>query len=218
MKKLTVLLAIGFALITACIIYLIKSGVSVRSSPLIRPSIASKELGNIAPALVLRLYTQFQNSDFIILGFPQDSKEAEKLLSELTQEFEKAFNRKVHTLPDAANLSREEISQCQKPCWLLLPPDQANQLGQNQFIDSHIDLLGQAYFNLTWIYFSRDTEVPEPCVEEKRLSFGCLAAVSVHEARRKIEKTDARYFFLRRYLDKDFFLFIENPILDSGKL
>jgi hypothetical protein len=68
MKKITVILALSFILISACMIYLIRSGVSLRSASLISPSVMSPDRHSIAKGLVVRLFPDLQSARFIFMG------------------------------------------------------------------------------------------------------------------------------------------------------
>ncbi len=206
MKKIVLILSIAFLLISACMIYLVKVGVSLRSAPIIDVSVISPDLHNIADGVVFRLSPEFQSAHYVIWGFLPQSEDSQKVLELLKAEYEKIFHTPVHLLEDAETASPEEIRSCAKPCWLLLPNKKANELTLNDFIDLKVRPLGLDYFNITWVPFSKVEDVPPYCIEEKRLTLGCLKALAIQEAAKKM-KHGHQYFFMKKYNDKDFFLF-----------
>lgn len=210
MKILGGLLAVAFTIVVACMIFLQQSGVSLRTAPIIKPSAINADFTNIAQGTFLRLFPDIQQSHYILWGVSQNSGEVQKTLSLLKEKTEQELKSPVHFIYDGPHATPEEIRLCPRPCWILMPPDQAHELTASPWIHSHLKPLDRAYFSITWIPFDRDVEVPDFCQEEKRLDLECLKWVSVREVQRKLKETSSRYFFMRKYLDHDYFLFVEN--------
>ncbi len=211
MKKIVALLGLAFLIISACLIYLVKSGVGLRSAPIIRPSILLEDGQNMSLGVVARLAPDFQTADYLLLGFLPETADSQKFLEMLKSEYEMLYKKSVQILPNAIEAKPEDIQACIAPCWLLLPNTMANELSNNEWIQKLIRPLNRNYFSITWIPFSTGGEVTDACVQQKRLTLDCLKMLSVHEAKRKMKETEKRYFFMRKYLDRDYFLFVENP-------
>lgn len=209
MKTIIAILTVCFALITALIIYITRAGVSIRTAPIIKPSAVSQDFHNVPLGIFLRLFPDFQQADYVLFGFPQDSLEAQTTLKLLKDRYEKEFKTEVKLLIGTEPTTLAMIQQCTKPCWILLPEAEANELSANTWIQSNIHPTNRPYFTLTWIPFQRNVTVSEACEKEKRLDLSCLKTVSVKEVERKMKDSNARYFFMRKYLDRDYFLFIE---------
>lgn len=210
MKIITSILTVALIIITAGVLYIVKSGVSIRTAPIIKPSIITSDFNNVPEGLFLRLFPDFQQSHYILFGIPQNSSEVQQTLSILKQLYEKEFKMPVNFIFDGLNASAEEIKNCAKPCWIYLPENGAHGLKTNEWLNKSIIPLNKIFISITWIYFSRTVSVPESCLTEKRLDFECLKAVSIKEIERKLKEENKRYFFVRKYLDTDYFLFVEN--------
>lgn len=208
MKKMITVLFVGFTLITVCLIYLLRSGVSLRTAPLIKPSVIQGDLRVVARAVLLRMSREFQDAHYVNWGILPETEESMRLMRYFKEEHENIFKRPVHSIENAETASINELRECPKPCWLMLPETKANELGPNAFVEEKIRPLNEPYFNLTYIPFSPVGDVPESCTSQKRLTLECLKLVSIHEAQRKMEK-GRRYFFMRKYIDKDHFLFVQ---------
>lgn len=208
MKKITVLLALAFLIISACVIYLVRSGVSLRAAPIIRPSIVTSGDHNIPPSLAIRLSPDFQSAHYVLWGALPDGR-TEKLMNETKNEYEKLSHRGVTLLQDPLNASPEDFKKCPAPCWMLVPNDQVNEMLENEFLDQKIRPLQSSHISITMVPFKRDVEIPEVCLDQKRLTPDCLKPLSIHAAHRKMKEKGQRYFFMNKYQDRDFFLFIE---------
>lgn len=211
MKTIVTILSIGLFLISLGIVYIYKSGVSIRTAPIIRPSIVSEDFHNVPQGLFVRLFPDLQQTHYILWGVSQNSNEVQVTLSMMKELYKREFKTPVSFIYDGLNSSREEVQNCLKPCWILFPENHVNELSPNTWIQTHLLPLNRNYFSLTWIPFERPTQVPEYCVKEKRLDLDCLKVVSIQEVSRKMKDSGKRYFFLRKYLDRDYFLFVESP-------
>lgn len=212
MKKISLIFGLVFLIISACLIYLVRSGVSLRSEPLIRPTIISPDQRNIAAHVVLRLFPELQNSHYILWGVLPESNDAQLMMTYFMEEYYKTFHIAVHIIQDGEKATASEIAQCEKPCWILLPMNRANELSKNEFIQKNILPLNRHYINMTLSPFTGEETVPESCDQQKRLNLECITPVSVREVHRKIKDPSQLYFFLRKYNENDFFLFVQKPI------
>lgn len=208
MKKITALLILAFIIISACMIYLIRSGVSIRSAALIRPSVISTDGRNMSNGLVIRLAQQLKNTHYIVWGFSSDSD----LFDQAQEEFEKLFpHLKVSRLQLGPQTTAEEIRACPAPCWIVTEPEKAHELAGQTPLPHRSEIAEKSYFNLSVIHFSNAEPVTAECDSQKRLNYACIKTLSVREAQRKMKKPNERYFFLRQYLEKDYFLFVQSP-------
>lgn len=209
MKKIQILFGLSFAIISACMVYLVWSGVSLRSSSLIRPSIMSADRHNVAKGLVTRLFPELQTAHYILWGVLPETEESQKVLSFFAEEYEATFKLPIHILRNAESATEEELKNCQKPCLLFMPQEKAHELDQNEFIEKRIKPLKKDYFNITWVPFLNNETVPGVCENKKRLTLECLIPLSIRDVKKKIKDPQKLYFFLRKYNDRDYFLFIQ---------
>jgi len=211
MKKLGLLFGLSFVVIAACMIYLVKTGVSLRSAPMIKPMPLADDYGKLASNTLLRLYPDFHEAHYILIGLPETSPEAETFLALLKEDYRKTFGIEVNTL-----LSKEfdvpgSVESCPKPCWLVTTPNKANTLSANPLVETRIIPSGESFFTLSLMPFTKDEPISQECDQEQRVSFECIGPLSVREVARKLKNPEERYFFMRKYNEKDHFLFIESP-------
>lgn len=180
----------------------------MRSAPIIRPSEISEDRYNIAHGIIYRLSPEFQDSHYVLWGFLPQSSESQRIFAHFRTEYERVFQHPVHLYENAETASLEDLLACEKPCWLLLPQEKAHELTKNNFITEKIQPLGRPFISVTWLPFSKLEEVPEYCVREKRLTLECLKVLGIHESQRKM-KPGHQYFFLKKYNERDFFLFFQ---------
>lgn len=213
MKKLIVLLGLCFVAISAVMIYLVVNGISLRSAPIIRPSIMTPDQRNVAEAVVQRLFPDFQNASFTVIGLRPEVTDSQRLLTMLKEEYEKLFKTPVNILPDAEAASAEDFKKCAMPCWILTTQDKSNELSPHPMVEKFLsEDPSRVHFNLTLIPFTPDVVVTDACLQEKRLTLDCLVPLSIHEAKRKMTDPKARYFFVRKYNEKDYFLFTQEEV------
>lgn len=211
MKMIFSAIALSLFLISACIFYLVRSGISLRAAPIIQPSLIDLNSDNVAKALNIRLFQELQNSRYVIWGVLPETEESARLISNAAEEYERLFHKPVQFIRDAEGASAEYLRACAKPCWLTVASGKANQLSTNTFIKDSILSLAEPFFTITIVPFKPDAEVPDGCGGEKRLSLRCFVPISVRSVRRKIKEPEKRHFFLNKYYDNDFFLFIQQP-------
>lgn len=212
MKKVALFLSLSIVIIAGIIVHLMRSGISLRSEPLIKPTVVDADHRNVAAHFVLRLYPELLNTHYLIFGILPETEESQRVLSLMTEEFFKLIKQPVQILRNAETLSAAEIAACHKPCWLLVDRQKANQLTPNEFIDQKIRPLNQPFMNLTYVPFRGDEEVSDFCNNEKRLTLECLGPVAVRDVHRKLKDHSQRYFFLRKYNNLDYFLFVQSPL------
>lgn len=175
--------------------------------PLIKPTPIDANFANVAQSMVLRLFPELQNTHYVIWGILPFTEESQKTFDLMKIDYKKVFHADVQVL-EGDKVSSDDIKACAKPCWILLPIEKAHELEPNLFIDENIKKNSDSYINISWINFEREQNVSDECVHEHRLSYSCIKPVSVKEVERKM-KSPHRYFFLRKYNEKDLFLFVQ---------
>lgn len=210
MKKISALIILIASIITACMFYLVFTGISLRSAPLIQPSIISGDYRNIATGLIHRLFHELQDAHYILWGVLPETKESKLILELVAEEYQKTFHQSIQIIDDTISSSSKKIRNCTKPCWLLISDTKAHQLERNNFIENFFVSPEESFITLTVVLFNRDAAVSTECETQKRLNLNCLISVSIREVRRKMKDLKQRYFFLRKYNENDFFLFIES--------
>lgn len=208
MKKLIWIISLGFLLISAAMIYLLKTGISLHMATLIKPSVAEADLKNVAQAVVFRMYPEFQSAHYVLWGTLPVAEDEERLFAAIKAEYERIFHLNVQLITEASSASAEDLRGCGKPCWIFTTKENANELTKNEFIEGKLRPLAAPYFNITLIPFVLGVKAPSHCLNEKRLTYECLTTLAMEASERKV-KTKERYFFLKKYNDRDFFLFVQ---------
>lgn len=212
MKKLFAILGLVAIIITVCMIYLVRKGVSLRSEPLIRPTVISADQRNIASHTVLRIFPELQNVDYILWGVLPESPDNQLLMTHFVEEYYKKLLAPPHVIQNGLEASAEEFEKCARPCWIKMPHNGANELTPNAFVTEKIKPLNRHYITVTVMPFTGDEVVPEYCDQQKRVTLECITPVSVREIHRKMKDPKQLYFFLRKYNDRDFFLFVQKEL------
>lgn len=210
MKTIFSLLGLGFVIVMACMIYLLRSGVSIRTAPIIKPSPVGEDFSNVGQGSFLRLFPDLQKSHYIVWGVSQNSGEVQMTLAIMRERTLAELKTPVNMIYEGLKATRADLEKCARPCWILMPEEGAHELARNNWIEDNLKPLNEEYATITWINFDRHVEVPKACIEEKRLDIECLKLVSVNEVARKMKEDNGRNFFMRKYMDRDYFLFVEN--------
>lgn len=214
MKSFAIFFGIFCVAATVIMLKLTLDGVSIRSAPIISPSPQGTEYKNVASSVVNRLFPDFQMADVVLIGSPTDLKSGPQIIDDLKSNYIKQFRKAVTLLADDGNLTEEMISQCEKPCWILTSDARANELSEYNAIPQILNSMKNVrHFHITLISFFGVPEPTPDCIAEKRLSLQCLIPLSIHEVRKKFKDPSVDYFFMRKYQDRDYFLFIQS----SGK-
>lgn len=210
MKVFGILFGLFFVMASAIMINLTRGGVSIRSAPIISPSPQGFELKNVATSVVLRLFPDFQTANFVVIGYPADLKAATQIVNDLKLDYEKNFRQSVSMLVDDGKLTSEQLFQCHQPCWILTAETKANELTEENKIPKMLsEVPNFKHFHLTLIPFLEISEPTAECIAEQRLGLNCLIQLSIHQVRKKMKDPNESYFFMRKYQDRDYFLFIQ---------
>lgn len=196
MKFVFSLLAVAVLISSGVMVYLVKKGAALRPAGVIAPTEIGTKPELIGHAVALRLFPEFQMAKNVIWYLDID-EEPMTHIPEST-----LFNYQTNPKPILLDLRQAPQATCSENCWYVqmanTPLPEA--LLQKIKTEPSVEIFVQ--------YFERDEQVSEVCENEKMLEFKCVRPVSVREVRRKL-KTPAPYFFMRRYLDSQFYLFIE---------
>jgi hypothetical protein len=209
MNKVYISLGLAFSIIAACMIYLVIEGVSLRTEPIIKPSPIDDEYKNITFGVVHRMFPDLQGAEYVIWGLMPYTSEEAKILELLQAEHFVQLGLRPNIILINAKTTDDDIKNCAQPCWIVVDKNQASGLGENPILARIRGLRGEKYFSVTLQEFELDMKVPETCDTEKRLDFDCILPVSVREVRRRMKVDGPRYFFMRRYNEKDNFLFMQ---------
>ncbi len=210
MKTFFILFGLFCVMASAIMIKLTYDGVSIRSAPIISPSPQGDEYKNVASSVVNRLFPDFQTANYVLIGYPTDLKAGSQIVNDLKVGYEKQFQKPVSLLLDDGSLIVEKISRCQSPCWILTSETKANELSiENKIPQMLTQIPDGKHFHITLIPFQNIPETSDECIAEKRLSLECLIPLSIHQVRKKFKDANEKYFFMRKYQDRDYFLFIQ---------
>lgn len=213
MKKMNALLIFGLVIISACMIYFVSKGVSMRAEPMINPSVISQDHQNISEGLISRLFPELQNDSYIVWGGPDDDAQFMTTLVLSKKKYEQRFSKTVTLIMKADEKSADEIKACPEPCWLVVGTDRAHQLTANDFIEKKLTPLNKIFFTITWLPFRAGEAVPQDCEQQQRIQrLDCIRTLTVRDSQRRMKKKDQLYFFMRRYNEKDYFLFVQQPV------
>lgn len=209
MNRVSAAIIFSLVVISACIIFLVQRGISLRAALLIQPSTMDSDQSNVAKSLIIRLYQELQNNHYVIWGALPETPESRRIINRAAEEYEKVFHQSVKFIRNAENASEEYLRACSKPCWLLVSTATANQLEKNDFIENRILVLDRPFFSITVVPFQSNEAVSNECEAQKRLTLKCFVPVSIRSVKRKIKDPQKRYFFLNKYYENDYFLFLQ---------
>ena len=203
MKSVNALLAVCLVIISAVVIYLVIDGTALRSAGVIKPTVLDSENKLLPKSVALRLFPEFQSSpNTVWLASP---KLQPKLASVVASIHNYYTSLKAPSMPELvlinSNTQVSEITNSKNSKWWIFESEN----------ESVLKVIRQNEIEANTIYvneFKRDEVVQEICETEKMLSRECLKVVAVREVKKKF-KTEQRYFFMRRYNDHEFYLFIE---------
>lgn len=203
MKLVNALLVTCLVVISAVVIYLVIDGTALRSAGVIKPTVLDSENKLLPKSVALRLFPEFQSSQNTIwLASPQLKPKIASIIASIHNYY---TTLKAPSVPELilvnSNTQTSEMTNSQNSKWWIFESENVavfEAIHKNQVSPNII------YIN----EFKRDEVVPANCETEKMLSRECLKVVAVREVKKKF-KTEQHYFFMRRYNDHEFYLFIE---------
>lgn len=196
MKTVYSLLAAALVISSAVMFTLVKKGAALRPMGVIAPAEVGASSELIGKSIGLRLFPEFQTTKNVI-WYLDISDEPYASIPEST-----LLNYQSNLKPKLVDHRKDPEASCTESCWYIQSPNTplTEALQQKLKTESHIEIYVQ--------YFKRDEEVSELCENEKILEVQCVRPVSVREVRKKF-KTPVAHFFMRRYLESQFYLFVE---------
>lgn len=203
MKLVNATLISCLVIISAVVIYLAIDGAALRSAGLIKPTVLDSNNKLLPKSVALRLFPEFQASQNTVwLPSPFLQAQSAAIVGSIHDYYK---TLKAPSFPEMILVNSNT------------PPEVAEFSGATKwwvFESENEALLGrirqsETAPNIIYIgEFKRDEVVPPNCETEKVLSRDCLKVVAIREVKKKF-KTDQRYFFMRRYNEHEFYLFIE---------
>lgn len=196
MKIVISLLAAAVLIGSGVMLYLVKQGAALRPAGVIAPTEIGTTPELIAKSIALRLFPDFQTAKNVIWYMDVEAGPYVNIPESVLSHYQ------TNSKPSFFDLRKAPQTNCSENCWYVqalntpLPAELAQKIKTEPSIEIYVQ------------YFDRSEEVSELCEAEKILELKCVRPVSVREVRRKM-KTPAPYFFMRRYLDSQFYLFIE---------
>ncbi|MBY0314734.1 MAG: hypothetical protein K2Q26_04400 [Bdellovibrionales bacterium] len=194
MKKANMMIGLALLVITGCIGFLFLNGIGLRFAKLIKPSVYGKEA---ADAVVIRMFPDLSERKILILGVPTDQPEAQIFTDHLKDAYARHFKEEPRMITDV-----EKLETCKGPCWLVTRLEEAHSLD-----DDRLEYRNLSKNYLSIFIFDKNADPSEECKAKLRLNLNCLHDLSIREASRKM-KTQDPYFFLNKYADNNFFVFI----------
>lgn len=176
--------------------FLLKKGAALRPAGVIAPAEIGSKSELIAESIALRLFPEFQKVKNVIWHL-DIREEPFSEIAEMTLQ-----NYQNNQKPYLFDLRKNPEAKCENSCWYIQ--------SLNQPLDSSIadKIKNEPSLEIYVQNFERDEEVSAICENEKILEFKCIRPISVREVKKKFKKP-MPYFFMRRYMDSQFYLFIE---------
>jgi hypothetical protein len=203
MKLVYGLLSACLVLISAVIIYLVIDGTALRSAGVIKPTVYESDNKLLAKSVALRLFPEFQSSQHTVWLATGDLQDQSRAIVESIHDYYKSLN--TPTIPELYFLNsgdaESQVTNLTRPAWWVF---QTESKGAINLIRQGGSEPAQIYMS----YFKRDEPVPAECETEKVLTRNCLKLVAIREVKKKF-RSEKPYFFMRRYNDHEFYLFIE---------
>jgi hypothetical protein len=190
MKWASGILIFALIFITSVTIYLVRQGAALRSAGVIKPSEIGSDFDVIGRSLALRMFPEFQSSPKVIWYFHPDQESLLRIARVAH------LNLQLDPKPeliDARFLAK--APECSGPCWII----------SNAAIP---DIEKSSVLEIWTEFFDRDEPVPPKCHQQKIMEPDCVRPISIREVHRKL-KSENPHFFMRRYLEREFFLYIE---------
>lgn len=187
MKTIAIIIGIAFLIISGVMISLVIKGGALKPAGVIKPAEISQNPSEIGKHIAIRLYADFHAANQVIWRLEEES------FADIARVA--VANLRGPVKPTLIDLRSGSGDACSEKCWYLQTLDgpPPNELPA-------VEIFVQR--------FKRDEPVPEECEEQKILTPVCMRPITAREVRRKI-KTDKPHFFMQRYLDSQFFLYLE---------
>ncbi len=207
MKIIISAFIICFLLIGGVIFNLVSKGIALRSTGVIKPTLLGTDHYLVAHSLALRLFPEFQTMKTVV-WMPEQGSEI--LVDAITLQTALELKKeKTNVFPEIISVSPTEneplpqLTISENYRWWILPAAR-----QELLTSFKITFSNQNFIIIFVESFKRNEAFPAQCEEIKILNHECLRATAVREVSKKL-KSNSPYFFMRRYQDNEFYLFIE---------
>ncbi len=212
MKKVTLLIVLACVVVGVCMVSLVRSGISLRSALLIKPSEWSQENSQeAAQAVFYRLFPAFQSRDLLVVGVDQPTPRVTEFLEHLKANASDFYKKPIKTFDDSQILTAQaELESCAKTCWVFTETQSTSDIAPMPSVLQLAGLDEKNRFTLSIFEFEGyDEKLIPTCEQQKRLTLECLKNLAIKEAQRKMKDPNKKYFFMKQYLERDYFLFIQ---------
>lgn len=189
------ILGIAFVIMTGIMIFLLKNGGALRAIGVIKPTEFGSDFDYIGKAVAVRMFPEFHAAKNVIWYLDHQDEDFTKVFQATYQHYQNPQKPPLHDL-------RQESELCADKCWYVqqLGNSLPQALVEKMKTESSIEIFIQD--------FKRDESVPPECENQKLIDYKCMRPISVREIHRKL-KDPVPYFFMRRYQESQFYLYIE---------
>lgn len=196
MKTVFLILSLAILMSSGVMFFLVKKGAALRPAGVIAPAEIAAKPELVAESIALRLFPEFQKVKNVIWHFDIQDKPFSEIAEMTLQKYQ------TIPKPELIDLRKNPEAKCETNCWYIQ--------SLNQPINSYVvDKIENAPSLEIYVQsFERDEEVTVFCENEKILEFKCIRPISIRQVKKKFKKSRP-YFFMRRYMDSQFYLFIE---------
>jgi hypothetical protein len=199
-KKIYWIFGIVFLIISLAMVAIVKRGVTLKLQPLIKPTQMEINLEPMARHLFLRLFPDFQQAEYVIWNFESETKDTKLFYSQISSRFESEM-KKINFFDPNSSL----LEDCLAPCWMT-----STSLSQLTELKQKFAGTDKKWIVIHWKSYHAVEDVSEVCLNQKVLSEDCIRPVAVNDVKKRLKDPKARYFFLKKYLDRDFYLFVKS--------
>lgn len=195
MKITYALIGAAFLIMTGILISLLKNGGALRPVGVIKPTEFGSDFDYIGKSVALRMFPEFHASHDVIWYLDHQDESFTRVLQAAYQHYQNPQKPAFRDLRQSSEL-------CADKCWYVqqLGNPLPEALVQKMKMEKSIQVFIQD--------FNRNETVPAECESQKIMEYKCIRPVSIREVHRKL-KNPVPYFFMRRYQESQFYLYIE---------
>ncbi len=168
-------------------------------------------MSEISQAVFYRMFPEFQTRDVFVVGVDQPSPRIQEFIDKLKAHAETYHKNKIEIFDDETLLSaKDKVANCSKTCWVKTETQSTSDIAPMPSVMQLAGLDDKNRFTLSVFEFdSFDESVIPMCEKQKHLTLDCLKHLGIKEAQRKMRDKSKKYFFLKQYNERDFFLFLQ---------
>lgn len=187
--------------VVAVLLVLTKQGVMIRPQPLIKPTLLQADFVPAGEHVFLRLFPDLRDVRIILLRWAPDTADQQFFLADFKKNFEFQLKRELRIQFKAPN--PQDLRSCESACLFVLPEINVESELQKSLNESQAKWISIRMFE-----FDEIPESPDHCLKERKLTEDCLFYVVLNLVRKKVAAMEGKLFFLYKYLDQDFYLFV----------